>query len=299
MQLLTWAGLLQATACAGHLLRNRQHGATELEALSVSERMQRMAEALPEGETKSLLHSFKVCGQCQNFKRFGEAHDGGYLTCMDGLSGGHIQAAYSVGVEGHDKWSLDIYNLLKVPVNQFDCTVTHPAQQCPTCHFYQACLQAPSGAGALSHHQNWALQQALDNSGMGKAPERSLVMKMDIEGSEWPILAEMTPGGAGEVLKKFQQVILEFHWMDQRYKHGEYLKAMQNLLAAGFRVAHVHGNNYGGMYSEGAYSIPNVVEVTFVSSGQAAATCQDPVLSPLDTPNNPRSPHDLPEARLP
>lgn len=299
MKLSTWVGLLQVTASMGLLPVVRRRARTELEVLSVSDRIQRMAETLPDGTTKSLLHSFKVCGQCQDFKRFGEAHDGGYLTCMDGVSNGHVKAAYSMGVNTQDQWSLDMYKLLKVPVNQFDCTNHQGAQQCSTCQLFEVCIQAQSGAGSVPGHRNWALQEVLNSTGMGSVPDRSLVMKMDIEGSEWPILAEMAPGGAGNVLKKFQQLIFEFHWMDKKSKHDQYLKAMQNLLAAGFRVAHVHGNNYGGMYREGDYEIPTVVEVTFVSSGQPLATCQDPAYSPLDAVNNPSSHVDLPSARLP
>jgi len=202
-------------------------------------------------------------------------------------------------VRDNDQWSLDVYNLLKRPVHQFDCTVDHAAAPCPECHFFQVCVEATSGAGAVAGRTNWALKKVLDESGLGHAPNRSLVMKMDIEGSEWPILAEMGPGAGGDVLKKFKQLILEFHWMDKTENHAQYLQAMQNLAAAGFRVAHVHGNNWRGMYREGGYSVPNVVEVTFVSEGQPLATCHDPERSVLDNVNNPNNPIDLPEAKLP
>merc|ERR1719345_314968 len=55
--------------------------------------------------TKELFHSFQTCGQSSNFQRFGEKNDGGYLMCMDGLKKESFKAAYSLGVEHHDKWS--------------------------------------------------------------------------------------------------------------------------------------------------------------------------------------------------
>jgi len=299
--------LLQASACAAHVLGTQNFLAStqnmnmsDMSVSAVSKQIEQMAEALLDGPTKSLLHSFKICGQCQSFQRLGEANDGGYLTCVDGLTDGHMKGALSMGIKQHDKWSLDVFNLLKVPVVQFDCTVSHPpVQNCPSCQFFQACIKAPSGAGAVAGKQNWALQHALDASGLGQTPERSLVMKMDIEGSEWPIFAEMVSGGAGNVLKKFQQVAVEFHGMDQTHMHTQYLQAMQHLLDAGLRVVHVHGNNFGGTYWEGACSMPNVVEVTFLAGAQASPGCCDPQPHALDAVNNPANPVELPSAHLP
>lgn len=266
------------------------------EGLRLSQSMQTMAAHLPDGPTKSLLHSFKVCPFCLRFKRLGEANDGGYLTCMDGLVNGSIRAVYSMGVERHDKFSLDAYELFKTPVNQFDCTVQGPAQVCPSCHFHQVCISDPDGKGGLPGKTNWPMQQVLAESGQGKAADRSLFMKMDIEGAEWPILAA---NGSAEFLIKFDQLIIEFHHLGVEGRHPQYLSAMQNLAAAGFRVAHLHGNNCCGVYRKGDYSVPKVIEVTYVSQGSPLAACQNPDYDQhLDAPNIPKWP-ELPSARLP
>lgn len=73
---------------------------------------------------------------------------------------------------------------------------------------------------------------------------------------------------------------------------------MQTILAAGFKVAHVHGNNHAGTYSKGGYRIPDVVEITFVADTPALATCENPKHNVLDTVNNPNS-IEIPDSVLP
>ena len=82
-------------------------------------------------------------------------------------------------------------------------------------------------------------------------------------------------------------------------KHPDYLKAMQKLQLSGFRVVHLHGNNYASMFDTTDYKIPQVVEVTFDSSAQPMTTClQDQQMRPLDMPNNAGN-AELPLAHLP
>jgi len=247
------------------------------------------AKAAPEeGATKALLESFAICGQCNSFKRFGEPNDGGYLMCMDGLQTGSTRAAYSLGVEHHDQWSEDVIKNLGLSVNQFDCTVA--SSECTGCKFFKKCIVSADGSHPLPGHEDegWSLQQVLDETNQADAPEGSLLMKMDIEASEWPIYATESP----DALKKFGELIVEFHWLEKEENHPQYLQAMQHILAAGFKVAHLHGNNYGGMYETTGGNIPNVVEVTFVHGAAREGGCATTQLydETLDAPNNPTAP---------
>jgi len=56
-----------------------------------------LAAALPKSDTQKLFESFRLCGQCSSFRRFGESNDGGYLMCMDAFKNKTMQAAYSFG----------------------------------------------------------------------------------------------------------------------------------------------------------------------------------------------------------
>ena len=258
------------------------------EGLALQAAFEDYAATLPDGATKDLLRSFRVCGDCQNFRRFGEPHDGGYLMCMDHMHG--VTAAYSVGVEQHDKWSGDVNGAWHVPVYQMDCTVSKPAQMCPGCQFFRNCLSTPGGP-----QPSWTLAETLQQTGQGAAADRSLFGKIDIEGSEWGALATADVA----TLRKFRQLAVEFHWLDRSYKHADYLKAIQNLQAAGFRVVHLHGNNFSPMYNAQEFQIPSVVEVTFDANAASMATClSDQKMRPLDSANNALK-AELPLAHLP
>jgi len=256
------------------------------DSLALAAKFAAAAKTEPERTTtQALLQTFRICGQCNNYQRFGEGHDGGYLMCMDGLDKKTMKAAYSLGVEHHDQWSEDVITHLGLPVNQFDCTVSESA--CKGCKFFKKCIVSSDGKHPLQGHEKegWTLAQVLEKTGQTDAAEGSLLMKMDIEASEWPIYAVETQ----ETLKKFGELIVEFHWLDQTQNHPQYLKAMQHILKAGFKVAHLHGNNFGGMYeTSGGAKIPNVVEVTFVQGATRAGGCDDDQEydKKLDTPNN-------------
>mmetsp|Transcript_106190 Transcript_106190/g.193211 ORF Transcript_106190/g.193211 Transcript_106190/m.193211 type:complete len:337 (-) Transcript_106190:55-1065(-) len=269
-------------------------------SLSLSKVFTAAAAEMDNNATKHFFGSFKICGRCDSFKRFGETNDGGYLMCMDSLKPGTIKAAYSLGVRDHDQWSVDVAADLEVPVNQFDCTVQKTANQCKGCWFFKKCIVSADGKHPVA--DGWGLQQALSETGQGSATAGSLLMKMDIEGSEWPVFASARL----QVLKKFNQLIVEFHNLEDEGKHGEYLQAMQRILSSGLKVAHLHGNNCvnnigpesNKMYRFGDFSIPKIVEVTFVRADARANGCLDnQVYDALDAPNGGSNP-ELPMAHL-
>merc|ERR1719231_1500527 len=176
---------------------------------------------------KRMQHrTLKQTRKGNSFVRLGEPHDGGYLMCLDGFNARLIGAAFSMGVEHHDKWSEDVTSYFQIPVNQFDCTVS--SSSCQACHFYPKCIVDEGNLNPVPGHEldGWSLKQALEATGQGAAPPGSLLLKMDIEASEWPIFA-MEPS---EMLQKFGQLIVEFHWLSQENNHPVFLQAMRNIL---------------------------------------------------------------------
>lgn len=245
-----------------------------------------LVETLEPGVTKDLFQSFSVCGSCAKWKRLGELNDGGYLVCMDHLEKSELQGAYSMGVEHHDQWSLDVYKTFQIPIFQYDCTVSGPAQNCDECYFFQACLKGKDDEDPFPGKRSWTLAEAVAESKQATAKERSLLLKMDIEGGEWPTLA----GSDLETLKKFRQLVIEFHDLENEETHELYLQVMQKLLKAGFKVVHVHGNNYAGVYEKDQLRLPNVVEVTLDAMAKPSSGCHSPTYEQLDMPNAPSSP---------
>ncbi|CAE7689596.1 AMY1.6 [Symbiodinium pilosum] len=199
-----------------------------LSGLALSDSIMHFADSLQPGATQDLLRSFRICGRCKEWRRFGEERDGGYLSCVDHMEPEDIRAAYSMGIEHHDMWSMHIHDNFGVPIYQYDCTVDEPAAVCDKCKFFQSCLQGENGKGGFPDKTAWTLKQAIVKSGKDKLPDRSLLMKMDIEGAEWPTLGTASQ----ETLSKFRQLLIEFHDLDDEKRHTEFLQTMQNLNKA-------------------------------------------------------------------
>ncbi|OLP76538.1 hypothetical protein AK812_SmicGene43516 [Symbiodinium microadriaticum] len=521
------------------------HG--DLQGQALSKKIAALADSMEPGVTRDLLNSFRICGSCKDFRRFGEHLDGGYLICMDHLAKGDIQAAYSMGIDDHDLWSKDIYTNYGVPVFQYDCTVDKAAQDCDSCSFYKSCLKGEddgvedpmnltlkqvkpieessahqydvpaefnnvktyyfgaelrpccsvrgflftalsydfsirvvaehliprrqamaaslvgidvhderngvilckqlerllqagqwslvpvscdASANMLScriHVSNTELETELNDIGFvdserrpllaqlasgrsiplkmkdlhgqlvtmrkpyirslllknlmackknpelpnplhgsrlsdyiswcsslerfnmdmvlaagdgseerdeaqpevcfklrppswigegnsfaresfekevitdehgidisnyqicgvltktsnARGPDRSLLMKMDIEGGEWQALGT----ASDETLRKFRQLVVEFHWLGDEEQHVQFVSTLRRLKEAGFRVVHLHGNNAARMYEYGDFRIPHVLEVTLDSQGPEIPCITDEVRSQLDHPN--------------
>ena len=91
----------------------------------------------------------------------------------------------------------------------------------------------------------------------------NMMLKMDIEGGEWPAL-EVT---SAKELSRFSQILCELHCFEQlvdagarRLIYSSLLKIYQN-----FAVVHVHGNSCGGLVNLNNLVIPRVMEFTFVN----------------------------------
>jgi hypothetical protein len=205
-----------------------------------------------------------------------------------------ITAAFSMGVREEDEWSVEVNRRWNVPVYQFDCTV-ESAQRCPDCHFFPKCIKSEDGSGDSFPGKSWTMKDVLDKTKLASAPDRSLLMKMDIESSEWWVFEEEDLA----LLRKFRQIAVEFHVLRVVDEHERKLKAMRKLQQAGFVVAHIHGNNWAPFVNLGDYSIPDVLEVIMVSDPSLKSQCDNhPGDFRGDSPNNPIGPI-FPHATLP
>lgn len=237
--------------------------------------------------TVEFLRAFRPCASCQEWVRLGAGDDGGYETCVDDLRNGSIVAAFSMGVREEDAWSVDVNKRWGVPVYQFDCTV-QSAQQCPDCHFYPKCIKSEDGTDDSFPGKSWTLKDVLEQTRLTDAPDRSILMKMDIESSEWPVFEKEDLS----LLRKFRQISVEFHVLRVPQEHERKLRSMLKLQQAGFMISHIHGNNWAPFVKMGPYQFPDVVEANLVSDPrQREAHCiTDPGDLPGDAPNNPIGP---------
>lgn len=245
--------------------------------------------------TRELLRAFRLCGACAGPRRFGEPHDGGYVMCTEGLGSG-LLAAYSYGINGFDGWGMDVAKSFGVPIYEFDCTNPNRPEPCDGCqvHFTGECLRGEEEKPKSQLYHT--LGEHLEKHGHAAVGDASLLLKIDIEGAEWPVLAQVPPA----TLRKFRQVVVEFHGVERTEQHPLYLRALRSLLGAGLQVVHLHGNNFGGEAKFGEYSVPNVLEVTLSQGTAGESKCAAEAHPHLaqDATNNAAAP-ELPEPKLP
>jgi len=321
----TALALLLISEVSGALLRSTtQSQALLAESQKLDRRIQSYANRLAPGVTRDFLKTLRLCAPCQKYERFGEANDGGYVMCADGLDKGLV-GAYSYGINGFDGWGMAIASRFHIPLNEYDCTNAKKPVVCEGCdvHFHGECILHNNGnaeaeaeqlrgvgdARAADNEGNAdttsrvtaasfkTLSQMLKDSGNANAKDHSLMLKIDVESAEWKVFAEEPV----ENMRKFREIVVEYHWINQVQNHKLYLQAVKKIEQAGFAVAHMHGNNYGGpMQHYGEFSIPDVLEVTYIPKPKEGCAANIPYHNDLDMPNSPDpSWAEMPDAVLP
>jgi len=183
-------------------------------------------------------------------RRIGTSRDGGYVMLDDFST---VKGAYSLGI-GHDvSWDLEMARL-GIPVLQFDYSIDKPPQDHPLFTFHQVRMSAVHDPKAGV--ENLASLLARYHPG-----ETDLILKVDIEGSEWEIFAEMD----AEVLKHFRQITVEFHHLScisQEVWRERAMRALDHLTRHHLPI-HVHGNCIAYLLVLQDIQIPDALELTF------------------------------------
>lgn len=90
------------------------------------------------------------------------------------------------------------------------------------------------------------------------------ILKMDVEGHEWGVFAT----SADEILGKFDQIVVELHWLDN-LRDSTFRKtvelALRNLNAQ-FTLFHVHANNCRELSIVEGFMVADVIEVSFIKT---------------------------------
>jgi hypothetical protein len=206
-------------------------------------------------------------------KRFGDANEGGYLLCGNLLS--EVRAAYSYGIDGTDNWGCQVAKELGVTTHQYDCfnTAIPPCNNSAT-RFNAECV-GPEPATIDGRPFDTVANQVARNNDTGK----HLVVKMDVEGSEWTSLLT----ASDTLLNTIDQIAVEFHEVED----PAFVNTVRRLKQL-FHVAHRHQNNFGCEPGLDPFT-GGYVEVLFVSKrlGQVASGVTVTLPHPLDAPNAP------------
>jgi hypothetical protein len=170
---------------------------------------------------------------------------------------------------------------LSIPSFMADYSVDGPPVASSSFSFEKLFLATHSDGKKFVRLEDWVTQNAPSDG--------DLVLQMDIEGSEWPVLLD-TPD---QTLKRFRIMVIEFHDLDQMMTAtlgAEVFSTLLDKLSRNFKVVHLHANNAGGIHKFKGQVIPRVIELTFLRSDRFDLSSDKyPALMPhpLDEPNMP------------
>ena len=227
---------------------------------------------------KTILEEFRPVSlkNCE-FKRYG-GRTNGYNTCSNLL--GEVESSYSYGIAGTDDWACDVTNQIPVPVHQYDCFDLTPAlcksKENQLFHFYPECL------GGSNEIIDKRVYKTLEKHvSLNQDSQKKLLVKMDIEGSEW----ESLQAASDDLLQSIDQLSVEFHHPDKDLISKYFLL---RRLKKHFYITNVHFNNYA--CDQDVKPFPAwAFQVHFVSKRLAVLdneTRPEAYNNPLDTPDH-------------
>ena len=179
--------------------------------------------------------------------RVGGPADGGYVM-LNNFEG--IDGAISLGVGPDVSWDLDISK--KIPlIHLYDHSISKMPEPIPSGIWFKEKAVTNSDSSGTS------LEEMIS-----RIPDSNrLLLKCDIEDAEWEIFSQCSQ----EILQKFDQIIVEFHWIIEKLKNDKFallLAAFQNL-AQTHSVINIHANNYAKLEIVANCPVPDVVEITY------------------------------------
>lgn len=237
-----------------------------MELMSDTERQRAVIEVL------RLLKPHRV--QNHNKIRVGSAQDGGYVM-LDDFEG--VNCAFSFGIFNDDNWDKTMAEQ-GIRVLQFDNSI----DRAPTTHslleFHKKTVSAQRSDDAIT------LEDLVASHGI--AGRQNLILKMDIEDSEWDVFDQTD----ANYLCSFKQILCEFHSMHRLGDPAFYPRARRvfEKITANFKVIHVHGNNYAPCSHVYNISLPWTMEFAFANTtAYDLVESNETFPNGLDAPNNP------------
>lgn len=230
---------------------------------------------------RAFLRQFAPQAPGRDLLRLGGDEDGGYLV-PDDLEG--LVASFSPGVAESVGFDLDIA-ARGIPCFLLDGSVDGLPHPHPMMHFRKLFLGETSEGDRISLN-DWVAQDA---PGTG-----DLLLQMDIEGSEYPVLR----GASDAVLSRFRMIVMEFHGFQRVFDPDWRARTQPALdrLVRHFVPVHLHPNNHAPLLRQQGMVFPRVFEVTYYRRDRLQGAGGDIVLPhPLDRPNLPW----LPDAPMP
>jgi Methyltransferase FkbM domain len=212
--------------------------------------------------------------------RLGISGDGGYLLPND-LD--DIDACFSPGVNNRVSFEEELVRR-GIPCHLADAVFDSLTLDRLSGTNSSKSSFTPKFVGVLNDEKTITMDDWIDQRAPG---DSDLLLQMDIEGHEWPVLLNVREA----TLRRFRIIVLETHDMERIMDKHAFLiiSSVFRRLLQYFYVVHIHPNNYGGTVSCGSLEIPRSLELTFYRRDRAASPQFATTFPhPLDVKNDPR-----------
>ncbi|MGO8674187.1 MAG: FkbM family methyltransferase [Capsulimonadaceae bacterium] len=208
-------------------------------------------------QVKALIERLHPVTTSKGLIRIGGEEDGGYLV-PDDFEG--IVACFSPGVDVVASFEGALV-ARGIPCYLADASVTGPPITDPLIHFDKKFLGVVNDE-VTTTLDSWVKRYA--------PPTGDLLLQMDIEGGEWPVLLNVSD----EVLRRFRIIVLEVHWIERLIDKVGFsiIYATLDRLLRVFHVVHNHPNNVKPPLKTRDFVIPGLLEITLLRQDRAAPT---------------------------
>ena len=226
-----------------------------------------------ERDLQNLVRKLRIMEIDTKLVRLGSELDGGYVL-PDILSEDLV--CFSAGVHLNSDFEMDLARR-GIRSHLIDFSVSGPAANDPLIGFTRKFLSSSTFMDSHVSLDDWV--QSLE-------PDKELILKIDIEGSEWPVLQS----ASDSTLERFNLMVIEFHGLDRLGLAGPFsiMNATLNRLLKKFDIVNAHPNNYRGESTFFGARVPEVIELTLVN--KRLGISGDHVAKTLRAPNLPNNP---------
>ncbi|MBC6404138.1 MAG: FkbM family methyltransferase [Rhodospirillales bacterium] len=208
--------------------------------------------------------------------RIGRHGDGGYVMADRFRPG---QKVYSYGVSHEITFDLDLAER-GLEIFLYDPNIADLVQDHPRFRFRR---EGISGSNRPDEDL-FTLEHHIAENGH---TDGDMILKMDVEGSEWPFLLAIDPA----VLTRFEQITMELHriWYLDQPEFYQCFRPVMEKLREHFHLFHVHANNVQPIRSVSGLPIPQTLEISLLRKDlSATAPWQTVIPSALDAINHRR-----------
>lgn len=175
------------------------------------------------------------------FSRIGSKHDGGYVVVDDFLPTDYL---LSFGVADNVDFE-NVMSRIVSGIDMYDFSVASLPRHVNKSRFFMEKV--------TSNHQH-----IFDRV----AEHKDLILKIDIEGSEWDFFDAISDGN----ISRLKQIVLEIHWMidNEHISVPECRIDIIEKINKTHQIVALHPNNWSGTADIAGLIVPRVLEITFL-----------------------------------